>query len=148
MPPPQIDKQWDDTISQRMQQQFAAFQKQNDDTFKAIQNHFKEVNNQMTENHNAFEAQQKTSFNNAMAQDRATQASIDHASQMQVRDSLNRQLFVDPNTGQKIETSNQFNHSWINSSGTAVVQNGNPNFDPNGVVDPVRESWTELIPIN
>jgi hypothetical protein len=55
---------------------------------------------------------------------------------------------VDPNTGQKIETSNQFSHNWINSSGDGVVLNSDPTFDPNGVVDPVRESWTELIPIN
>lgn len=95
-----------------------------------------------------FQAQQKSSFENAMAQDRATQGAIDHAAQMQVRDSLNRQLFVDPNTGRKIETSNQFTHNWINSSGDAVVLNSDSTLDPNGLIDPVRESWTELIPIN
>ncbi len=145
--PPEINQQWDSEISHRMQQQFAAWQKQNDEQFKAIQNHFKEVNNQMTENHNAFMAQQKSSFDNAMAQDRATQGAIDHASQMQVRDSLNRQLFVDPNTGRKIETSNQYTHNWIGSQGDVYV-GSDSTFDPNGTIDPVRESWTELIPVN
>jgi hypothetical protein len=28
------------------------------------------------------------------------------------------------------------------------VLGDSPTFDPNGVVDPVRESWTELIPAN
>jgi hypothetical protein len=23
-----------------------------------------------------------------------------------------------------------------------------PSFDPNGLIDPVRQSWTELIPVN
>jgi hypothetical protein len=148
LPPPEIDRQWDGEVSRRMQQQFAAWQKQNDDTFRAIQNHFKEVNNQMQVNHEAFMAQQKSSFDNAMAQDRATQGAIDHAAQMQVRDSLNRQLFVDPNTGRKIETSNQYSHSWISSDGQSVVLNSDPTLDPNGLVDPVRQSWTELIPVN
>lgn len=146
--PPEIDSQWDQSVQQQMRQQFAAWQKQNDDTFHAIQDHFKEVTNGMIQRGKEFQAQQQSSFNNAMAQDRATQGAIDHAAQMQVRDSLNRQLFVDPNTGQKIETSNQFTHNWINSSGDAVVLNSDPTLNPNGLVDPVRESWTELIPIN
>jgi hypothetical protein len=148
LPPPEIDSQWDQTVQQQMRQQFAAWQKQNDETFRAIQNHFKEVTNGMIQRGKEFQAAQKSSFDNAMAQDRATQGAIDHAAQMQVRDSLNRQLFVDPNTGQKIETSNQFTHNWINSSGDGVVLNSDPTLDPNGLVDPVRESWTELIPIN
>jgi hypothetical protein len=148
LPPPEIDSQWDQTIQQRMRQQFAAWQKQNDETFKAIQNHYKELTNGMIQRGIDFQAQQKSSFDNAMAQDRATQGAIDHAAQMQVRDSLNRQLFVDPNTGRKIETSNQFTHNWINSSGDAVALGTDPTADPNGVIDPVRESWVELIPQN
>jgi hypothetical protein len=148
LPPPQINNQWDQEISEQMRQQFAAIQKRSDDTFRAIQNHFKEVDNQMRENHEAFMAQQQSSFNNAMAQDRATQGAIDHAAQMQVRDSLNRQDFIDPNTGRKIETSNQFTHNWISSDGQSVVLNRDPTLDPNGLVDPVRQSWTELIPVN
>ncbi len=148
LPPPEIDSQWDQEIQQRMRQQFAEWQKQNDEQFKAIQNHFKEVTNGMMERGQQFQAQQKSSFDNAMAQDRATQGAIDHAAQMQVRDSLNRQDFIDPNTGRRIETSNQFTHNWISSDGQSVVLNSDSTFDPNGLVDPVRQSWTELIPVN
>jgi len=95
-----------------------------------------------------FQASQQSSFDHAMAADKATQDSIDHASHLQVLDSLNRQDFIDPTTGRKIETSNQYTHNWINSDKNAVVLNDDPTFDPNGVVDPVRQSWTELIPAN
>jgi hypothetical protein len=148
LPPPQINPQWDAAVSERMRTQFAAMQQANDAQFQAIQNHFKQVNNQLLENGRAFQDQQRQSFNNAMAQDRATQASIDHAAQMQVRNSLNRQVYVNPSTGQRIETSDQYTHSWISSDGQSVVLNGDPTFDPNGSVDPVRQSWTELIPTN
>jgi len=148
LPPPQIDPQWDALIQQRMRSQFAAWQKANDEQFQAIQNHFKQVTANMLENGRQFQAQQKSSFDNAMAQDRATQASIDHAAQMQVRDSLNRQDFIDPATGRRIETSNEYTHNWISSDGQSVVLNSDSTFDPNGVIDPVRQSWTELIPVN
>ena len=148
LPPPDIDSQWNQTIMNRMNSQFAAWQRQNDEQFQAIQNHFKQVTNGMIQRGQQFQAQQKSSFDNAMAQDRATQGAIDHAAQMQVRDSLNRQDFIDPTTGQKIETSNQYTHNWISSDKNSVVLGADPTFDPNGVVDPVRESWTELIPID
>lgn len=43
LPPPEIDSQWDQEVQQKMRQQFAAWQQQNDEQFKAIQQHFKEV---------------------------------------------------------------------------------------------------------
>ena len=51
-----------------------------------------------------------------------------------------------PTTGQKIETSNQFTSAWINSDRSGVALSTDRTADPNGVVDPVRQSWTELIP--
>jgi hypothetical protein len=148
LPPATIDPQWDSYIQQNMRAQFAQWQKVNDEQFKAIQQHYQDVTNGMLQKGRDFQAQQKSSFDNAMAQDRATQGAIDHAAQMQVRDSLNRADFIDPTTGRKIETSNQYSHNWISSDGQSVVLNGDPTYDPNGVVDPVRQSWTELIPIN
>jgi hypothetical protein len=148
LPPPQIDPQWDALIQQQMRAQFATWKEANDRQFRAIQDHYKQVTENMLDAGRRFQAQQKNSFDNAMAQDRATQGAIDHAAQMQVRDSLNRQDFIDPNTGRKIETSNQYMHNWISSDGQSVVIGGDPNFDPNGLIDPVRQSWTELIPVN
>jgi uncharacterized protein YbdZ (MbtH family) len=147
-PMPVIDPQWDAYIQQNMRSQFSAWRKSNDAVFREIQNHFKGVTDQMVQGSVAFRSAQKSSFDNAMAQDRATQGSIDHAAQMQVRDSLNRQDFIDPNTGRKIETSNQYSHNWMGSDGQSVVLGNDPTYDPNGQVDPVRQSWTELVPVN
>ncbi|HEY2470372.1 MAG TPA: hypothetical protein VGI45_21435 [Terracidiphilus sp.] len=148
LPAPQIDPAWDARIQQQMRANFASWQKANDAQFAAIQQHYKEVTAGMIQRGKEAQAQLQNQTDNAMAQDRATQGAIDHAAQQQVLDSLNRQVFLDPNTGQKIETSNQFTHNWINSSGTTVALGNDPTADPNGSIDPVRESWTELIPIN
>lgn len=145
-PPPKVDQAWDQEISRRMQAAFQQYQKASDAQFAAIQAHFRQVTDNMIHQGQQFQDSQRQSFEHAMAADRATQDSIDHASHMQVLDSLNRQDFIDPSTGRKIETSNQYTHNWISSDKNSVVLGADPTFDPNGVVDPVRESWTELIP--
>jgi len=147
-PAPRIDQAWDQHISQRMMAAFQQYQKASDDQFRSIQKHFADQTAAMLKKGRDFQASQQSSFDHAMAADKATQDSIDHASHLQVLDSLNRQDFIDPTTGRKIETSNQYTHNWINSDKNAVVLNDDPTFDPNGVVDPVRQSWTELIPAN
>jgi hypothetical protein len=148
LPPPQIDPAWDFHIQQQMRSSFASWQKANDIQFQEIQDHYKQVTAGMIKRGQDAQAQLQDQTNHAMAQDRATQRAIDHAAQQQVRDSLNRADFIDPNTGRKIETSNQFTHNWINSSGDTVALGSDATFDPNGTLDPVRQSWTELIPIN
>jgi len=147
-PPPQISQAWDQHVSQRMMAAFAQYQKASDEQFRAIQKHFADVTASMLQRGRQFQDAQQQSFEHAMAADRASQDAIDHASHLQVLDSLNRQDFIDPTTGRKIETSNQYTHNWISSDKSSVVLNDDPNFDPNGVVDPIRQSWTELIPAN
>jgi hypothetical protein len=145
-PPPKVDQAWDQEISRRMMNAFQQYQKASDAQFAAIQDHFRQVTDNMIKNGQRFQDSQRQSFEHAMAADRATQDSIDHAAHLQVLDSLNRQDFIDPSTGRKIETSNQYTHNWISSDKNSVVLGDDPTFDPNGAVDPVRESWTELIP--
>jgi hypothetical protein len=147
LPIPQIDHQWDMHVSQRMQQAFAQMQAASDAQFQANQRHFQDQTNQMLANGRAFQANLQTQTDHAMAADAQRQKAIDHAAHQQVLDSLNRQDFVDPNTGRRIETSNQYSHSWIGSKGT-VVLNSDPTYDPNGAINPVQESFTELVPVN
>jgi uncharacterized phage-like protein YoqJ len=144
---PDVNHQWDQEIAQRMQQQFAAFQKASDAQFQAIEKHYADANAAMLQRGRDFQNQLKTQTDHAMAADRANQAAIDHSAQATVRYSLDRQDFIDPNTGRKIETSNQYMHNWVGSDGT-VVLNDDPTFNPNGEINPVRESFTELIPVN
>jgi hypothetical protein len=147
LPIPQIDHQWDQDVSQRMGQAFAQMQKASDEIFRANQRHFQQQTDQMLANGRAFQANLQSQTDNALAADRQNQAAIDHAAHRQVNISLDRQDFIDPNTGQRITTSDQYMHNWIGSDGTVVLNNNNT-FDPNGVVNPVRESFTELIPVN
>ena len=148
LPPAQIDSAWDAHIQHNMQINFAAWQKQNDDQFQEIQKHYEEFTKGMIEHGRQVQNQLQDQTDHAMANDRATQRSIDHAAQQQVRDSLNRADFIDPTTGRKIETSNQYTHNWISSDGSTVFLGDDPTADPNGQIDPVRQSWTELIPVN
>jgi hypothetical protein len=146
LPAPQINPAWDSMIQQNMRTGFAKWQASNNAQFQAIQQHYQHVTAGMVQRAQQQMAQTQASTNAAMAQDRATQGAIDSAAQAQVRDSLNQQIFIDPNTGQKIQTSNQFSSAWIRSDGQSVALTTDTTANPNGVVDPVRQSWTELIP--
>jgi hypothetical protein len=148
LPPAQINHAWDAHIAEQMRRSFAAYQQASDAQFADIQKHFQDQTNAMLQRGKQAQDTLKAGTEHALAQDRATQAATDHAAHQQVLDSLNRQDFVDPTTGQRIETSNQYTHNWISSDKSSVVLNADPTFDPNGVVDPIRQSWTELIPVN
>ncbi|MBV9760362.1 MAG: hypothetical protein JO340_07360 [Acidobacteriaceae bacterium] len=146
--PPQINRQWDQEVSQRMKAAFAQYQAAQDRQFQSIQQHYRQVTANMIANGQRFNDNLVQTAQHAMAADRAQQAAIDHAAHLQVLDSLNRQDFVDPQTGKKIETSNQYMHNWISTDKSEVVLSNDSTFDPNGVVDPIREGWTELIPVS
>ena len=94
----------------------------------------------------AQRAQLQASTQRALATDRATQAATDHAARQEVQYVLDRQTFVDPATGERIEASNQFNHQWLSSDGNTLLQTQDHAYDPNGSVYPVSQSWTELVP--
>jgi hypothetical protein len=143
-----VDKQWDDYISQKMREAYAAYRESSDKQFQAIQDHYRQVTAGMVQRAQQFNDNLAASTRDAMARDRATVDATSHMAHMQILDSLNRQDFIDPTTGLRIETSNQYAHNWISSDGSEVVLGDDATFDPNGVIDPVRQSWTELIPVN
>lgn len=142
-----INHDWDMMIAQRMQEQFDKWKAANDATFQRNLEVGRQQTQAMLAKGQAFISQLQAEGQHAIAADRQQQAAIDHAAQQQVRQSLDRQDFIDPNTGRRIETSNQFSSNWIGSDGT-VVLGDDPTFDPNGVVNPVRESFTPLVPVN
>jgi hypothetical protein len=147
LPIPQIDHQWDQHISQRMQQAFAQMQKASDDQFRANQKLAADQTAAMLQRGRDFQAGMQRSTDSSMAAAQASQNAVDHAAHLQINDSLNRQDFINPSTGQRITTSNQYMHNWVGSNGT-VVLNNDSTYDPNGQINPVRESFTELIPVN
>jgi len=145
---PQVNPAWDQRVIHDMTANFQQMQAASNAQFAAIQEHFKQQTAQMNRNAENFRAQQKSSFDSAMQNDRNTQAAIDHSAHQTALYSLDRQTFINPATGQKIEASNQYNHQWVSSDGSTLIQTQNHTYDPNGVVYPVQQSWTELVPTN
>ena len=82
----------------------------------------------------------------AMAADRARQDAIDASAHATALHSLDQQEFTNPNTGQTIQASSQYNHQWMSSDGSTLIQTNDHTLDPNGQVYPVSQSWTELVP--
>ena len=80
------------------------------------------------------------------ATDRARQDAIDDSAHRTALYSLDQQEFRNPSTGQIIQASNQYNHQWMSSDGSTLIQTNDHTLDPNGTVYPVSQSWSELVP--
>jgi hypothetical protein len=142
----QPNPEWQNRLNQ---DNMAAFQQgtaANNAVFQQSLQNSKAANDRLLANGRAFQAQQQSSFNNAMARDRATQAGIDAAAHNTVNYSLDRKDYVNPSTGQTVTASSEYNHQWMSSDGSTLIQTQDHSFDPNGQVYPVSQSWTELVP--
>jgi hypothetical protein len=142
----QMDPQW---LQRMTQDQQAQAQRMLDNSHAQ----FQEMLRQGAANHEAmmergrqFQQQEQTQFEHAQSLDRANQNAIDQAAHRQQLDSLGRQDFRNPATGQTIQANAYYDHQWLSSDGSTLIQTDNPNLDPNGVVYPVSQSWTELVP--
>jgi hypothetical protein len=144
---PQIDQAWDTEISRKMQAQYDAYREASDHQFASIQEGFRKQTEQMLQHGRDVQATIADGTRRQMQNDRNTVDATSAMAHHQVLDSLNRAEFVDPTTVQRVQTSNQFSHNWISSDKSEVALNDDPTLDPNGVVDPVRQSWTELVPV-
>jgi hypothetical protein len=144
----QINQAWDQRVIHDMQSNFQQMQEASNRQFQAMTQHYADVNQNLLARSRAQDAQRAAGTAAAMRADANTQAAIDHSAQRTVQYSLDRQTFINPSTGQKIEASSEYNHQWLSSDGSTLIQTQNPSLDPNGVVYPVQQSWTELIPAN
>ena len=142
----QPDAQWSERVNQDAMAAFKRFQAGNDRQFQAMLQKGRDDTARMLANGKAFQDQQRASTNAALASDRAQQAAIDQSAHATALNSLDRREFRNPNTGQVIEASNQYNHQWISSDGSTLIQTDDHALNPNGVVYPVSQSWTELEP--
>jgi hypothetical protein len=142
----QANPQWVQRNNQAMMNQFQAASAQNSRMFSTFMRNNQAQFNQSIANDKAQDAQRAQGTANAMAADRATQNSIDAAAHNTVNYSLDQKDYVNPSNGQTITASSQYNQQWISSDSSTLIQSNDPTYDPNGQVDPVRESWTELVP--
>lgn len=127
----------------------AAFQRaqaENNRQFQTFMQNNQAQFEQRVQQNRAFQQQLQHSTDQAMAADRTRQAAIDASAHQQVLQSLNQQEFRNPATGEVLRASNQYNHQWMSSDGSTLIQTNDPTYDPNGQVYPVSQSWTELVP--
>jgi hypothetical protein len=144
--PPQINPEWDQRVIQDMRARFQQMQAASDAAFKQNLANFKAQGDARLAAGRAFQQNLQDSTNHAIAADRARQDAIDASAHTTALYSLDRQEFRNPTTGQIVEASSQYNHQWMSSDGTTLIQTNDHTLDPNGVVYPVSQSWTELVP--
>jgi hypothetical protein len=142
----QVNPDWQ---SKLLHDQQAAFQKQqaaNNQQFQQNLRSNQAAFEQRIANNKAFQDNMRASTDHALANDRAQQNAIDASAHATALHSLDRQEFKNPNTGQTIEASSQYNHQWISSDGSTLIQTNDHSYDPNGQVYPGNQSWSELVP--
>lgn len=146
IPPPQLNQDWNSRVLQDMKTQFQQFQEASNRQFEAIHRQMEQNTQRILQNGQRFNQQLRASTDSAMRADAAHQNAMDDAAHQTALHALDRQTFIDPNTGEKIEASSEYNHQWISSDNSTLIQTQDPTFDPNGSVDPITQSWTELVP--
>jgi hypothetical protein len=76
----------------------------------------------------------------SMDADRQKQATIDHAAQGTALSMTNSNIYRDPNTGNQVQLSDQYSHTYVNAEGTTVQQT-------NSASGPIGGGWwTEMVP--
>lgn len=142
----QINHDWDNRVIQDMTAAFQKVAAANNAQFQANLKANQAAFDQRIQNQKQFDANLRASTDRAMAQDRARQDAIDASAHKTALWANDQQEFTNPNTGQTIQASNQYNHQWISSDGSTLIQVNDHTYDPNGVVYPVSQSWSELVP--
>ena len=142
----QANPEWQSRLQRDQQAAFQQAQAQSNAQFQQMLKNGEAQHQQMLANGRAQNAARAEGTRRAMANDAATQNAIDASAHATALYSLDRQDFKNPNTGQTIEASSQFNHQWISSDGSTLIQTNDHSFDPNGQVYPVSQSWSELVP--
>ena len=142
----QINSEWNQRVIQDMTSKFQQMQEASNRQFQQMTQHYAQVNQDLLAQSKRQDAQRAAGTAAAIGNDRNAQAATDNAAHQYSLYSLDRQTFINPSTGQKIEASNQFNHQWMSSDGETLIQNQDHTFDPNGVLYPGNQSFVELIP--
>jgi len=143
---PQINPEWDQRVIRDMQARFQQFQAASDAAFKQNLANFKAQGDAREARAQAFDRNLRQNTDNYLAQDRAKQDAIDASAHKMALYAGDKQEFTNPNTGQTIQTNNQYSHQWMSSDGTTLIQTNDHTYDPNGQVYPISQSWTELVP--
>jgi hypothetical protein len=140
------NQEWISRLAADQQAAFQQYQADNNRQFQAMMQKGREDNDRLLANGRAFNKNLRATTDRALANDRARQAAIDASAHATALHSLDQQEFTNPATGQTIQASSQYNHQWMSSDGSTLIQTNDHTLDPNGQVYPVSQSWTELVP--
>jgi hypothetical protein len=141
----QPSREWNERVTKDSQAAFQQAQAASNAQFQATMQKGRDDHERLMQNNKAFQDNMRASTDQAMARDRDRQNAIDASAHATALYSLDRQEFKNPNTGQTIEASSQYNHQWMSSDGSTLIQTNDHGLDPNGQVAPVSQSWTELV---
>lgn len=144
--PPEANQEWNNRVIQDRTANFQRLQDASNRQFQALHRQMEKNTQQILQKGQQFNQQLKSETDSAMRADRAHQDAMDDAAHQTALHALDRQTFINPNTGQKIEASSEYNHQWISSDNSTLIQTQDPTLDPNGSVYPISQSWTELVP--
>ena len=142
----QTNNDWVQRILRDQQAAFNAAQARSNAAFQAMLQRGQADHEALMRQGAAFQAAEQQSFRQSQALDRAKQGAIDKAAHGQELDSLGLTDYKNPSTGETIQASSYYNHQWQSSDGKTLISTDDHGFDPNGVVYPVQQSWTELVP--
>jgi hypothetical protein len=142
----QVNPTWQSRLMADQQAAFQQAQAANNAQFQQNMKNSADANAQMLANGRAQNAARQASTDRAMAADRARQDAIDASAHKMALYANDQQEFTNPTNGQTIQASSQYNHQWVSSDGSTLIQTNDHTLDPNGVVYPVSQSWTELVP--
>ena len=142
----QINPEWDQRVIHDMHTMFRQMQDASDRQFKQNMANFKAQGDARLAAGRAFQQSMQENHDRFMANDRARQAAVDEQAHKMTLYAGDQQEFRDPTSGQVVRASNQYSHQWMSSDGTTLIQTNDHTYDPNGLVYPVSQSWTELVP--
>ncbi len=142
-----LNPEWQNRVSQDMQADFQRSQADAAATFQRTLASGKLAGDQRLKDNNEFLREQRAKTDAEIAQDRRKMGEMDSNAHQTALYAGDRGDFIDPSNGRKIEASSQYNHQWLSSQGSALVQTNDPTYDPNDRTN-INESWTELVPIN
>lgn len=136
---------WQAKVAADQQADFNRAQAAGNAAFQRTLQSGRDGNAALQRNAKQFDRDLRQRTDRVLANDRARTQAMSDSAHATALHSLDRQDFVNPATGAKIEASNRFHHQWISSDGQRLIQTDDHAFDPNGQVDP-NQSWTELVP--
>ena len=142
----QVNPDWQSRLTRDQQAAFQKAQADNNARFQQIMKDGRDANDRMLKQGKAFQDNLRAQTDHALAADRARQDAIDAAAHKTALFANDQQEFVNPATGQTVQASSMYNHQWLSSDGSTLIQTNSHTLDPNGVVYPVSQSWTELVP--